>query len=44
VMDEGVLSCLWAGDEGYADGDPVRPGPRRRLVCDPAGWRYEGEL
>jgi 8-oxo-dGTP pyrophosphatase MutT (NUDIX family) len=43
VMDEGVLSCLWAGDAGYADGDPARRGPRRRLVCDPAGWRYEGD-
>ena len=43
VMDAGVLSCLWAGDAGYDDGDPARRGPRRRLVCDPAGWRYEGE-
>ena len=42
VMDDGVLSCLWAGDAGYDDGDPTRPGPRRRLVCAPDGWHYEG--
>jgi 8-oxo-dGTP pyrophosphatase MutT (NUDIX family) len=41
VMDDGVLSCLWAGDAGYDDGDPTRPGPRHRLVCASDGWHYE---
>lgn len=36
-------ATLWAGDEGYEDGDMDRPGPRRRLVMDPAGWRLEME-
>lgn len=34
-------ATLWAGDAGYEDGDLERPGPRRRLVMDPAGWRVE---
>ena len=42
VVADGVLACLWAGDAGYDDGDAARPGPRHRLVCDPAGWRYVG--
>jgi 8-oxo-dGTP pyrophosphatase MutT (NUDIX family) len=39
---EGTLAAtLWQGDAGYADGDVDRPGPRRRLWMDPAGWRVE---
>jgi 8-oxo-dGTP pyrophosphatase MutT (NUDIX family) len=34
-------ATLWAGDAGYEDRDLYRPGPRRRLVMDPAGWRVE---
>ncbi len=41
-VDGSIVSCLWAGDAGYADGDAARPGPRHRLVMDPAGWRYDG--
>lgn len=37
------MATLWAGDAGYEDGDALRPGPRRRLVMDPAGWRVEIE-
>jgi 8-oxo-dGTP pyrophosphatase MutT (NUDIX family) len=37
----GILASLWAGDAGYEDGDLERPGPRRRLVMDPSGWRVE---
>ena len=37
-------ATLWAGDAGYEDGDLDRPGPRRRLVMDPAGWRVEIDL
>ncbi|MGH9057421.1 MAG: NUDIX hydrolase [Acidimicrobiales bacterium] len=36
-----VRATLWDGDEGFADGDLQRPGPRRRLWLDPAGWRVE---
>jgi 8-oxo-dGTP pyrophosphatase MutT (NUDIX family) len=35
------MATLWAGDAGYDDYDAARPGPRRRLVMDPAGWRVE---
>jgi 8-oxo-dGTP pyrophosphatase MutT (NUDIX family) len=35
------MATLWAGDAGYEDGDATKPGPRRRLVMDPAGWRVE---
>lgn len=42
VSSEGrVGATLWAGDAGYDDGDMDRPGPRRRLIMDPAGWRVE---
>jgi len=34
-------ATLWAGDAGYEDHDMDRPGRRRRLVMDPAGWRVE---
>ena len=37
----GFGATLWAGDAGYEDRDLNRPGPRRRLVMDPAGWRVE---
>lgn len=37
------MATLWAGDAGYEDGDATRPGPRRRLIMDPAGWRVEIE-
>lgn len=37
----GLSATLWAGDAGYEDGDMDRPGPRRRLVMDPAGWHVE---
>jgi 8-oxo-dGTP pyrophosphatase MutT (NUDIX family) len=34
-------ACLWAGDAGYDDADEDRPGPRRRLIMDPEGWRVD---
>lgn len=36
-----LTAALWDGDEGYEDGDLERPGPRRRLVTDDRGWRFE---
>jgi 8-oxo-dGTP pyrophosphatase MutT (NUDIX family) len=42
--DRRILASLWAGDEGYDDLDIERPGPRRRLVMDPNGWRVEIDL
>ena len=41
VVDGTLISCLWDGDAGYADGDGAAPGRRNRLIMDPAGWRYE---
>lgn len=41
ARDGRLRATLWAGDAGYEDGDLERPGPRRRLVMDPAGWRVE---
>jgi 8-oxo-dGTP pyrophosphatase MutT (NUDIX family) len=38
---EGGMVSLWAGDAGYADSDPGRPGPRHRLSMLASGWRYE---
>lgn len=32
---------LWDGDAGYAAADPLRPGPRHRLVMGAAGWQFE---
>ena len=32
---------LWQGDIAYESGDTALPGPRRRLIVDPDGWRYE---
>jgi 8-oxo-dGTP pyrophosphatase MutT (NUDIX family) len=40
---EGPATALWEGDAGYHDFDVDRPGPRRRAVLDPAGWRVEVE-
>jgi 8-oxo-dGTP pyrophosphatase MutT (NUDIX family) len=37
-------ATLWSGDAGYDDGDLARPGPRRRLLMDPDGWRVEIDL
>ena len=34
-------ATLWAGDAGYDDGDLDRPGPRRRLLMDPEGWKVD---
>jgi 8-oxo-dGTP pyrophosphatase MutT (NUDIX family) len=39
--DRRIVASLWAGDAGYEDADTERPGPRRRLVMDPSGWRVE---
>ncbi|HEX6420415.1 MAG TPA: NUDIX domain-containing protein [Acidimicrobiales bacterium] len=38
---DGVLVTLWWPDAAYETGDLDAPGPRHRLVMDPAGWRYE---
>jgi 8-oxo-dGTP pyrophosphatase MutT (NUDIX family) len=35
------MATLWAGDAGYETYDATLPGPRRRLVMDPDGWRVE---
>ena len=35
------LVSLWDPDAAYDTGDLAAPGPRHRLVMDPAGWRYE---
>jgi 8-oxo-dGTP pyrophosphatase MutT (NUDIX family) len=37
----GLSVAVWQGDAGYDDSDVDRPGPRRRLWLDPAGWRVE---
>jgi 8-oxo-dGTP pyrophosphatase MutT (NUDIX family) len=36
-----LQATIWEGDAGYADANLERPGPRRRLWMDPAGWRVE---
>jgi 8-oxo-dGTP pyrophosphatase MutT (NUDIX family) len=36
-----LRATMWEGDAGYADADLERPGPRRRLWMDAAGWRIE---
>lgn len=36
-------ATVWAGDAGYEDGNLERPGPRRRLIMHPDGWRVEIE-
>lgn len=35
------LVVAWHGDASYSNGDILTPGPRHRLVLDPAGWAYE---
>jgi 8-oxo-dGTP pyrophosphatase MutT (NUDIX family) len=35
------LVALWAGDAGYAEGDPARTGARHRLEMRPSGWHYQ---
>lgn len=38
----GTKVALWAGDAGYDDGNPDRPGGRHRLVMAArGGWTYE---
>ncbi|HWE57647.1 MAG TPA: NUDIX domain-containing protein [Acidimicrobiales bacterium] len=39
--DNTVMATVWAGDAAYESRDLSAPGPRRRLVMDPAGWRVE---
>jgi hypothetical protein len=39
--DRTFLVTMWAGDVAYEGGDIDRPGPRRRLVMHPDGWRVE---
>jgi 8-oxo-dGTP pyrophosphatase MutT (NUDIX family) len=36
-----TLVTLWLPDAAYETGDLDGPGPRHRLVMDPAGWTYE---
>jgi 8-oxo-dGTP pyrophosphatase MutT (NUDIX family) len=36
-----TLLALYAGDAGYEDSNPDRPGPRHRLIMAPERWRYE---
>ena len=36
-----TLVTVWAPDAAYETGDLDGPGPRHRLVMDPAGWTYE---
>ena len=38
------MASLWAGDAGYDDVDPIRPGPRHRLSMVPGGWIYEDTI
>ncbi len=40
-VSDGVVTCLWAGDAGYAASDATVPGPRHRLLMAADGWRYE---
>jgi 8-oxo-dGTP pyrophosphatase MutT (NUDIX family) len=40
---DGGTVALWAGDAGYDDHDPTRPGPRHRLTMGPGPWRYESD-
>ncbi|MFV0526339.1 MAG: NUDIX hydrolase [Acidimicrobiales bacterium] len=35
------MTLAWAGDAAHESGDVAAPGPRHRLVLDPAGWAYE---
>jgi len=40
-MVEGGACSLYAGDAGYENRDPERPGPRHRLWLNGPEWRYE---
>lgn len=42
ARDGALRATVWEGDAAYGSADLDAPGPRRRLVLDPAGWRYEG--
>jgi 8-oxo-dGTP pyrophosphatase MutT (NUDIX family) len=44
ITKDGGMVTLWAGDAGYDDTDPDRPGARHRLSMLPEGWRYESTL
>lgn len=37
-------AALYPGDAGWETRDPGAPGPRHRLLFDPAGWRYVREV
>ena len=37
---ESNFVTYWEGDAGYHSEDLEAPGPRRRLIADPAGWQY----
>ena len=37
---ESSFVTYWEGDAAYQNDDLEAPGPRRRLIADPAGWRY----
>jgi hypothetical protein len=41
VGEDGPAAALWQGDAGYDDYDVNQPGPRRRVMLDPSGWRVE---
>jgi 8-oxo-dGTP pyrophosphatase MutT (NUDIX family) len=43
VVADGVLA-LYAGDAGYEDEDPDRPGARHRLEMLRSGWHYRRDL
>ena len=41
--EDGVRVAMWAGDAGYADWDPDRPGARHRLVMPAGGFAFEND-
>ena len=44
VVREGMpTESLYAGDAGYADADPDRPGRRHRVVMGREAWQYLNE-
>jgi len=42
VIEGPLMTAVWAGDAAYEGAGLDALGGRRRLVMDPAGWRYEG--
>jgi 8-oxo-dGTP pyrophosphatase MutT (NUDIX family) len=38
------VASLYPGDAGWATRDAEAPGPRHRLLFEPAGWRYLREV